>query len=178
MSTSLRADRIRRICTDALLVACAMMLSYVEVLLPLQLLVPLPGFKLGLANTVTVLAFVLVSRRDAAVILSLRILLMSLLFGTVTSFFFSAMGGLLSFLALLLAERLLRGCSFLGVSVLSAAAHNLGQLLAACCFFGSGILLSYLPVLLLAAALCGSLTGILLNLSVPTLKKSIRRQAP
>lgn len=172
--TLLQGKHTRLICLCAVFTATAMMLSYLESLLPLTPLIPLPGFKLGLANTVTVLVFALVSGRAAATVSALRILLMGLLFGSAVSLFFSAAGGLLSFLALLLAGRLLRKCSFLGVSVLCAAAHNIGQLLAAVCLFGFEIFLSYLPVLLLAALLSGILTGILLNLSVPRLQRSIR----
>ena len=174
MSISLRADLTRRLCIDAVLLTAAMMLSYLEALLPTAL-IPLPGFKLGLANVVITLAFSLIGKRDAAIISALRIALMGLLFGTVSSFFFSAMGGLLAYLSLLLASRLLLRCSYVGVSVLCAVAHNLGQLLAAVCLFGASLLLSYLPILLFAALLSGALTGCLLNLSVPTLKRSLKK---
>jgi len=173
MWTSLRADRTRRLCLNAVLVATAMMLSYLEVLIPMELFLPLPGFKLGLANTVTLLTFATVSKTDAAVVSALRILLMGLLFGSPTSFFFSVMGGLFAYVALLIASRLPKAFSFCGASVICAAAHNLGQLLAAALLFGSSILFSYLPFLLLAALLSGSLTGLLLNLTVPRLRISI-----
>ena len=178
MWTSLRADRTRRLCLNAVLVATAMMLSYLEVLIPMELFLPLPGFKLGLANTVTLLAFTQVSKADAAVISALRILLMGLLFGSPTSFFFSAMGGLFAYAALTVAVHLLKSCSYCGASVVCAAAHNLGQLLAAALLFGSSILLSYLPFLLFAALLSGSLTGLLLNVAIPRLPslKPIKRR--
>lgn len=50
MSISLRDKRTQRICLDALLVAFAMMLSYLEVLLPLTAWIPLPGFQIGRAH--------------------------------------------------------------------------------------------------------------------------------
>ena len=162
------------ICLCAVFTATAMMLSYLEALLPLTPVIPLRGFRLGLANTVTVLVFALISPRAAAVVSALRILLMGLLFGSAVSLFFSAAGGLLSFAALLLAGRPLRRCSFLGVSLLCAAARHLGQLLAAVSRFVPPILLSYLPVLLLCALLSGGLTGLLLNLSVPRLQRSLQ----
>lgn len=173
MSISSRADLTRRLCINAVLLTAAMTLSYLETLLPLSALLPLPGFKLGLANLAITLAFVLIGKRDAALISALRIGIMSLLFGNLTSFFFSALGGLFSYLSLLLASRLLRRCSYVGISVLCAVAHNLGQLLAAVCLFGTSLLLSYLPALLLAALLSGILTGSLLNFTIPTLKRSL-----
>ncbi len=175
MSISLRDNKTRRICTDALFIAAAMMLSYLEFLIPLRTMIPLPGFKLGLANIATLAVFVLISKKDAAVVLVLRVALMGLLFGSAVSLLFSASGALLSYLSLLLASRFLRRCSYIGVSVLCAVFHNVGQILAATCLFGSEIILSYLPVLFIAALISGSITGLLLNLSVNRLERSIKR---
>ena len=90
--TLLQGKRTRMICLCAVFTATAMMLSYLEAVLPLTPLIPLPGLKLGLANTVTVLVFALISPRAAAVVSALRILLMGLLFGSAVSLFFSAAG--------------------------------------------------------------------------------------
>ena len=102
MLISLRADKTRRICFDALLTATAMLLSYLETVIPLQMLIPLPGVRLGLANFAVVTVFALVSPWDAALVSAVRILATGLLFGSVTSLYFSALGGLCSFLMLLL----------------------------------------------------------------------------
>ncbi|MBE6553011.1 MAG: Gx transporter family protein [Ruminococcaceae bacterium] len=170
MSILSRGNRIRRITLDACLTALAMTLSYLELLLPLNLLIPLPGVRLGLANVVVLIAFCLVSKLDAAIISAVRILLMGLLFGTVTSLWFSFLGGLLSYLTLLLLSHIGRGFSFLAVSVLSAAAHNTGQILAATLLFEASVIFSYLPVLLLASVFFGGIVGLLLNLLLPRLK--------
>lgn len=164
----------RRLTLDAALLAAALMLSLCETLLPLGAWIPLPGFKLGLANLITVLAFSLLTPADALVISLIRVGITSLLFGTWTALFFSASGAMLAFLALLLARVLLRRCSYIGVSVFSAAAHNVGQTLAAAALFGPTVPLSYLPLLLPAAVLSGTLTGVLLNLSVPRLERSFQ----
>lgn len=166
MTTSSRADRTRRLCVDAIFVAGAMILSYLEFLLPLGAIVPLPGFRLGLANILVLLSFCLCSPIDAAVISATRILLSALLFGSVTSLWFSAMGGCFSFLALLFAAHFLKKCSFVGASVLSAAAHNCGQIAAAMILFGADLATTYLPLLLLASIVYGGITGALLNLLI------------
>lgn len=170
MSISLQGNRTYRLCFDAMMTAFAMILSYLETLVPLQAFVALPGIRLGLANLAVMLVFALISPIDAAIVSAVRIFAMGLLFGSVTSLYFSAMGGLFSFLVLLLMRRVGRGCSYLGVSVLSAAAHNLGQMLAAVTLFDASLLTSYLPPLLFAALLCGSLVGMLLNLLLPRLQ--------
>ncbi len=169
MSITSQGKLVRRMALDALLCVFAMMLSYLEVLLPLSVLIPLPGFRLGLANVAVVLVFVLFSPVDAALVSAVRILLMGLLFGSPTTLYFSAMGGLLSFLLLLVMRFIGKRCSFLGLSVLSAAAHNAGQILAAVTVFGTSLISSYLPFLLLASVLFGGIVGVLLNLLVPRL---------
>ena len=175
MSISLRGSRTKRVCINALMIALAMMLSYLEFLLPLQALIPLPGFRLGLANLVVTLVFCLISPVDAALVSGSRILLMGLLFGSATSLYFSAMGGLFSFLTLLLLSHVGKRCSLLGVSVLCAAAHNCGQITAAVTLFGTDLILSYLPLLLLASVVYGGIVGCLLNLAMPRIQGLIRR---
>lgn len=171
MLISLRADKTRRICFDALLTATAMLLSYLETVIPLQMLIPLPGVRLGLANFAVVTVFALVSPWDAALVSAVRILATGLLFGSVTSLYFSALGGLCSFLMLLLLRFVGRKMSFVGVSILSAAAHNTGQILAAVTLFDGSLLFSYLPMLLVASIFCGGAVGILLNLTLPRLQR-------
>ncbi len=169
MSISSRGNLTRRVAVDAMLCAFAMMLSYLEVLLPLAAWIPLPGFRLGLANIAVLVVVCLFSPLDAAIVSFVRILLMGLLFGSATSLYFSALGGLFSFLVLVLMSWIGKKCSFLGVSVLSAAAHNTGQIVAAVTLFGTSLISSYLPALLLASAIYGGVVGILLNLVVPRL---------
>lgn len=171
MSISLQDKRTRRLTLDAVMVVLAMMLSYLEAILPLNMLVPLPGFRLGLANVIVMLTFVLISPIDAAIVSALRILLMGLLFGSVTSLYFSALGGLLAYLMLAVCVYLFRRCSFFGASVLCAAAHNCGQIIAAATLFGTAVVFSYLPWLLLASAVYGGIVGVLLNLIVPRMKR-------
>lgn len=176
MSISLRDKRTQRLCLDASLLGVALMLSYLETLLPLGALLPLPGFRLGLANLVVVAVFCLISPFDAAIVSGMRILIMGMLFGSATSLYFSALGGLCSYLLLLLLSRIAKKCSFFGVSVLCAAAHNTGQILAAVTLFGFSILPSYLPLLLFAAVIYGGAVGCLLNLFMPRLSGLMERR--
>lgn len=142
---------------SALLVALALALSYVERFLPLTLLVPVPGVKLGLANLVTLVALYRLKPSQTAVILLLRCVLGSL-FGGLTSLVFSLLGGFLALLTMMLAKKIPL-FSIYGVSVLGAAAHSLGQILAAMAVLGSVYVLAYLPFLLLTSLVCGLLTA-------------------
>ncbi len=150
----------RRLTRGAMLVSLALVLSLIERLIPLDLLVPIPGVKLGLANIVTLFALTSLGFRDASVILALRIGILGLINGPVP-LIISASGGLLS---LLLMWLLLRGngrvVSLIGVGMGGAAAHNTGQVIAASLILGNpALLVTYLPPLLLAGLLTGILTG-------------------
>lgn len=174
-TTSSRDKRTRRICADAALITLAMALSYLEVLLPLNLLLPLPGFRLGLANVVVLMTFFLLSPVDALLVSGTRILLSGLLFGSVTSLYFSALGGLCAYLMLTVAAYLFRRCSFFGISILCAAAHNCGQILAAVTLFGTSLIFSYLPLLLISSVFFGGAVGLLLNLGMPKISSACGR---
>ncbi len=161
-------DKTKRLTLDAMLLAASLLLSYLEAILPLTLWIPLPGFKLGLCNIVITLVFVAVSPLDAAIVSLSRILVMGILFGNAASFSFSLCGGILSYLGLWALARFgKRFFSMIGVSVGCAALHNLGQLLAATVWFGSSVIIGYLPMLLVAALIFGTVTGVLLELILP-----------
>lgn len=143
---------------SALLVAMALALSYMERFLPLQLIVPLPGVKLGLANLVTMMALYFLSARQGFVILLLRCVLGSVFYGGLSGLAMSLTGGILAY-AVMAAAKKSGSFSVYGVSILGAAAHNLGQVLAAGMMMGSVYTLFYLPFLLLTGLLTGVITG-------------------
>ena len=151
-------NKTQRLARAALLTALALGLSWMERFIPLQLLVPLPGIKLGLANLVTLFALYFLGGRMALAILCVRCLLGSLFGGGVTAFCFSITGGLLA-LAVMAAARRLPVLSVYGVSILGAAAHHVGQILGAVALLRSGYVVAYLPFLLLVAIATGFLTG-------------------
>lgn len=163
---------VRRVALDAVFLVLALALSYIEVLIPFGALVPLPGFKLGLANILVMLLVWRVSVVDGAIVSFLRVLIMGVLFGTPISMFFSAGGALLSFLVLILLNRTAdKFISFVGISVLSAAAHNMGQLICAGIVFDFRAVLTYLPLLLVASAIFGTVSGVLINRLYPHIEK-------
>lgn len=142
----------------ALLTTLALALSYAERFIPLQLLIPLPGVKLGLANIATVTALYFLGTRQALAILTVRCLLGSLFGGGVTALAFSLMGGLLAMGTMALARHI-PVLSIYGVSLLGAAAHSAGQILAAMALLRSVYVAAYLPLLLAAGTVTGLLIG-------------------
>ena len=143
----------------AVLTALALAFSYLENLFPLALLIPLPGFKLGLANIVTVFALYYLGAAPALAILVARCFLGAMFAGNVSALLFSLMGSLLAMLIMILLHRL-PGLSLYGVSIAGAAGHNIGQVGAAVVTLGSLAPVAYLPVLLVVSVFTGALTGL------------------
>ena len=84
--------------------ALAMILSYVEAILPFA--IGIPGVKLGLANLVTVLMLYLIGWREALCVSVLRIVLTGILFGNLVSICYGLAGGLLSFVLMFILIRM------------------------------------------------------------------------
>lgn len=149
---------VKRLTRCAVLTALALALSVAEGLVPLTILFPLPGLRLGLANLVTVYVLVTMGGGEALLILLARCFLGALLGGNLSSLAFSLTGGLLAFALewLLLKWRPL---SLFGVCMAGAAAHNTGQILAAMVLMRTAAPLVYLPPLLLASVVTGAFTG-------------------
>lgn len=147
----------------AVLTAMALALSYVEGFLPLSLIIPLPGIKLGLANIVTVFALYALGPAQALLILAARCFLGSVFAGNLNALLFSLLGGLAAMAVMILLSRLPQ-LSIYGVSMGGAAAHNCGQVAAALISLGNAAPLAYLPVLLAVSLLTGALTGYLSSL--------------
>ena len=156
--------------TMAILTALAMILGWLERMIPLELLVPLPGVKLGLANTVTLFALYRLNLPMALLILTARCLLSMAFSGNVSALAFSFSGGVAAMTVMALARRN-RHLSVWGVSVLGAAGHNCGQILIAAVLMHSLYIIGYLPYLLLIGTACGCATAALAAGVLRALKK-------
>ena len=152
----------------ALLTALSLILFVLEGFLPLPL--PVPGAKLGLAAIVTLIALHLLPTRDAALMLTLRILLASALGGGVAPMLYSLAGGAASFAAMVLLKKYTQ-LSIIGISAAGGFLHNMAQLLVAAAVMQTTALLSYAPVL----GFVGILTGIGIGMSAQIILQKILR---
>lgn len=153
----MKNEKAKRAAIFGVMIALAFTLSYLESLLPLN--IGIPGVKLGLANLVVVVALYKLNDGEAFAIAIIRILLAGLTFGNAYSLIYSLCGGLLSFIAMLLAKK--TKLSQIGVSILGGTIHNIGQIVAAAILMGTARIAYYLPVLLTAGLLTGFLNGFL-----------------
>ena len=160
----------------ALLTALALALSYVENFLPLALVIPLPGVKLGLANIVTVFALYALGPGQALLILLARCTLGALFAGNLNALLFALFGGMAAMLVMILLSRS-RHLSIFGVSAGGAAAHNCGQIGAALLTLGNTAPLYYLTFLLGISLFTGVVTGFAAGLLFRALEHTSIRKA-
>ena len=161
----------RKIARMGLLVALAMILSYVESLIPA--FVAVPGVKVGLANIVVIFALYTLGPVEALTVSLLRVILSSFLFGSVISLLYSLSGALLSLGGMIVMKKL-KIFSTLVVSVTGGVLHNVGQILVACLVLETDVLLYYLPVLILSGVVTGAVIGIIGSLVIKRLENNIR----
>ena len=148
----------------------AMILSYVESLVPFNFAVP--GAKIGLANTVTILALVYLSPADAFVISTVRVILTSILFGNAVMMAYSLAGAFISVLVMILFFRM-KIFGIIGISIAGAVFHNIGQCIVAAILMHNKNVMAYLPFLLLYGVISGFVTGILSSEIMKRLKGQI-----
>jgi heptaprenyl diphosphate synthase len=152
----------------AILTALALGIHVLEAQIPLP--VQVQGVKLGLANIVTLFALFAMGWRDAAMILTGRVLLGAVFagFGTL---FYSMGGGLLAFLVAVAVKKILPEKQIWIAGILAALAHSVGQLLVAALIGGTPYILFYMPVMLVCSLFTGLFTGLCAQILVLRGKK-------
>lgn len=174
-------NKTRKIIYIGLLVAQALVLHIFEGMIPLPFVTP--GAKLGLANLVTVIAlYTLETKREAFLVLFLRLTFGAIFGGSVSSFMYSATGGVLSFTFMVIIKETFKDkVSIIGVSATGAVFHNIGQILISSAIVQNIAVTLYLPVLSCIGIVTGIFIGITANLliehmsKIPYFKKVIRR---
>jgi heptaprenyl diphosphate synthase len=149
--------RLRKLTTMALLCAISLTIFLLEAQIPP--IVPLPGVKIGLANIVTVFAVFVLGGREGAMILFCRIFL-GAVFGSFSTIFYSAGGGILAILVTILMKKILTKKQIWVASVCGAIAHSVGQMAVAVVFAGTPSILIYLPALVGISVVTGIFTGL------------------
>lgn len=155
-----------------LLLAFALILSYVEMLIPFSY--GIPGIKLGLANLAVLLTLYLFGYREAFCLTIVKAVLCGFLFGNMTMILYSLSGATFSFLVMAVMAGSKR-FHLLTVSATGGVMHNAGQLLVAYFMVKTYGILYYVPVLILSGFITGVLIGITTTLLMPYIKNVIER---
>ena len=156
-------SRLQKIIFISLLVAQGVVIGLIENMIPYPFVFA-PGAKLGLANLITIIALFTMPKRDSFLLIWLRLILTTLLGGTVSTFLYSMSGSLLSYFGMLLVKQLgPKRVSIIGISAAGGFLHNVGQLVTASWIAQSWSVMLYLPVLAFFGILSGIAIGIAAN---------------
>ena len=115
----------KRLATDAMFLTLALVVSYIEVLIPIP--VGIPGIKLGLANGVIMVLLFFTTWIRTLEISVIRVVLAGFLFGNPMTIAYSLAGGILSLIVMGILKKI-KGFSSVGISVGGGVAHNIGQI--------------------------------------------------
>ena len=165
-----KASAAKRIAYLGMLTALAMIMSYVESLVPIGL--GIPGIKIGLANLVVLTGLYYLKPQEVFLVSVTRILLIGLLFGNGVSIIYSLAGGIVSFFVMLLLKKT-GAFSVAGASVAGAVSHNTAQLMCAALIVRTAGIIWYAPMLLAAGVAAGLLIGLLSVRILPVLRRIV-----
>jgi len=143
----------------SLLIALSLIMYVVESSLP-PLIIGVAGARLGLSNIFVLYALYALGWQSAIWVLLIKSFLGPLLVGAPTAIFFSLSGGMLSLSAMSLIKQLTHDeVRLIGVSIIGAFMHNIGQIIIAMVFTKTVSIIIYFPYLALISVPCGIITG-------------------
>ena len=157
----------KRIAVLGLMCALAMTMSYLEHFIP----TPHPAIKIGLPNIIIVFIIYRIGIPEAAVVSVVRVILSSLLLGTIGSSLPYGLAGAILSLILMIIFKSLKVFSAVTVSIIGGISHVTGQVLVACIILGSSQITYLLPALSIAAIISGAIVGIAGSLLIKRIKK-------
>ena len=159
--------KTKKVAMLGLTIALAMIMSYIEALVPLSFAVP--GIKMGLANIVIIFVLYKIGTKEAILVSLIRVILVSLLFSNVMAMAYSIAGAVLSLSVMWLLKKTDK-FSFVGVSIAGGIMHNVGQIIMAVILLGTEQIALYLPVLMITGTATGVVIGIVSGLVINRFK--------
>ncbi|MBE6892764.1 MAG: Gx transporter family protein [Oscillospiraceae bacterium] len=159
--------KTKKVAMLGLTIALAMIMSYIEALVPLSFAVP--GIKMGLANIVIIFVLYKIGTKEAILVSLIRVILVSLLFSNVMAMAYSIAGAVLSLSVMWLLKKTDK-FSVIGVSIAGGIMHNVGQIIMAVILLGTEQIALYLPVLIITGTATGVVIGIVSGLVINRFK--------
>ncbi len=153
----------KKVSTYGVMIALAFIFSYLDTLVPIN--IGIPGVKPGFANIVVLSALYLYDKKDALIISVIRIVLAGAVFSGTYAMLYSLAGGLLSYLAMIIAVRVKK------LSVIGAIFHNLGQIIVAAFVTETYRIAYYFPMLIVSGVITGVLIGTLSGIIIKRIYK-------
>lgn len=158
---------VHKLALLGILTAGAIVIGIVESFIPS---IGIPGVKLGLANIVILIILYELGILEAILVDLLRVLVVGLIRGTFLSmgFLMSLTGAVFSIGIMILFYLLVKKFSIVGVSVIGAVFHVIGQILIAMIYLGTVYVVYYLPIILVSSVITGVLVGLVAQLVIRT----------
>ncbi len=150
----------KKIVTCGILSALAIIISSLERFIPLQSFIPLPGIKLGLSNCIILFLLLKSNPNQAFTVMSIKCIVVSMLFSGFSSFLYSYAGGLLSFFVMYLLSKN-KYFTIYGISIAGAACHNIGQIAIASLLMQNEKIFIYLSPLILVSIFTGIIVALI-----------------
>lgn len=160
---------VKKIVIIAIFITLALVLSYVDSLIPFAIMVP--GIKIGLANIVIILSLYMIGEKETILISTIRVILSSLLFGTMLTFAYSMTGAILSLIIMIILKQKTT-LAMMTISIIGAVSHNIGQIIMAVIIMSTKEIIYYLPILMIIGVVSGTIIGILSSLLIQFTKKN------
>lgn len=157
-----------KLCQLGFLLAFSLILSYIESILSFDFAVP--GVKLGLANSCSVILLYMGGFPDAFAVNILRVLISGFLFGNLSMIIYSLAGAVISLLSMYILKKT-NLFSIIGVSIVGGVMHNIAQCIVASLVVSNLSIFVYFPVLLVAGAIAGIVIGYISKLLIPYLSR-------
>ncbi len=159
--------KVQKIALLGVLLAATIVIAILESFIPSF---TIPGIKLGFANIVILVTLYELGIWEAVFINVVRVFVVALVRGTFLSmgFFMSLTGAFMSLGIMILLVLLIKKFSIIGVSVLGALFHVVGQILIAMAYMGSGYVVFYLPIIALSAVITGIIVGLVAGAIIRT----------
>ncbi len=155
--------RIKKLTRLALLVCIGLVLQVAEGLFPAFGVVP--GGKIGLANIATMAAVSVYGAKEALCVAALRSFIGCLFGGGISAMMYSVPAAIISCVVIIILKVSQRKLSWVGISIVAAAAHNFTQVSVAALVLSEIYIYTYLPPLLVISVISGVATGIAFNSS-------------
>lgn len=159
--------KAKKIALLGVLCAVAMVMSYLETFIP----TPHPAIKIGLPNVIIIFILYKIGIKEAVAVSLVRVLLVSIIFGSLGSSLPYSLAGAALSLAVMILLKQFKVFSTISVSIVGGIMHIVGQIIVSCIIMGTSEIAYLLPALAITAIISGSLVGIAGHLLIKKVKK-------
>lgn len=162
---------IKKIALIAIFITLSLILSYVDSLIPINIMVP--GIKIGLANLIIIYSLYMLGIKEAIFISIIRVVISSILFGSILTFVYSLTGAIVSLLIMVILKSF-TSLTVITISIIGGVMHNMTQIIVAIILMNTKEIVYYLPILILTGVISGMMIGIFSTLLIKFSKNNLK----